>query len=52
MTDKIWKIKEVARRDIDRLKSTGFSDTFLKILINRGICDKAAIERYFNPRTL
>lgn len=51
MTDKIWKIKEVARRDIDRLKSTGFSDTFLKILINRGICDVPAIERYFNPRS-
>ena len=51
MADKIWKIKEVSQKDIDRLKSTGFSDTFLKILINRGITDVASIERYFNPKS-
>ena len=51
MTDKIWKLREVDRRDIDRLKSTGFSDTFLKILINRGIKDLPAVERYFSPRS-
>ncbi len=51
MTDKIWKLKEVSKQSIDRLKSTGFSDTFLKILINRGITDVASIERYFNPKS-
>ena len=51
MADKIWKQKEVSRQDIDRLKSTGFSDTLLKILINRGIRDIPAIDRYFNPKS-
>ncbi len=51
MTDKIWKLKEVSQKSLDRLKSTGFSDTFLKILINRGITDITAIERYFNPKS-
>lgn len=51
MAEKIWKLKEVEKRDIDRLKSTGISEILLKILINRGIKDVAAIERYFNPRT-
>lgn len=51
MADKIWKIKEVSQKDIDRLKSTGFSDTLLKILINRGITDIPAIDRYFNPKS-
>ncbi len=51
MTDKIWKLKEVSRKDIDRLKSVGFSDILLKILINRGVKDIASIERYFNPKS-
>ena len=51
MTDKIWKLKEVSKQNIDRLKSTGFSDILLKILINRGITDLAAVERYFNPKS-
>lgn len=51
MTDKIWKIKEIDRKLLDKLKSTGFSDILLKILINRGITDIASIERYFNPKS-
>ena len=51
MTEKIWKLKEVSKKEIDRLKSTGFSDTFLKILINRGIKEVLDIERYFNPKS-
>ena len=51
MADKIWKIKEVSKQNIDRLKSTGFSDTLLKILINRGVTDIPAIDRYFNPKS-
>ncbi|MBP5470998.1 MAG: single-stranded-DNA-specific exonuclease RecJ [Candidatus Riflebacteria bacterium] len=51
MTDKIWKLKEVSKQSIDRLKSTGFSDILIKILINRGITDLAAVERYFNPKS-
>ena len=51
MTEKIWKLKEVSKKEIDRLKSTGFSDTFLKILINRGIKEVIDIERYFNPKS-
>lgn len=51
MTDKIWKLKEVSKQNIDRLKSTGFSDTFIKILINRGVTDIESVERYFNPKS-
>lgn len=51
MIEKIWKIKQVAKQDIDRLKSTGLSDVLIKILINRGIKDPSAVERYFNPRS-
>ena len=51
MAEKIWKLKEVSKQSIDKLKSTGFSDTLIKILINRGITDIASIDKYFNPKS-
>ncbi|HMM59991.1 MAG TPA: DHH family phosphoesterase, partial [Candidatus Rifleibacterium sp.] len=49
--EKIWKIREVDAELLGRMRSTGFPDILLKILINRGITDDAGIEKYFSPRS-
>lgn len=49
--EKIWKLKEVSEAMIAKLRATGFPDILLKILINRGITNEAAIEKYFKPRS-
>ena len=49
--EKIWKLKEVPEEVLGRLRSTGFPDILLKILINRGITEEESIEKYFSPRS-
>lgn len=49
--EKIWKIREVNAEQLGKMRSTGFPDILLKILINRGITDDAGIEKYFSPRS-
>ncbi|HPT44720.1 MAG TPA: single-stranded-DNA-specific exonuclease RecJ [Candidatus Rifleibacterium sp.] len=49
--EKVWKFREVPETALDRLRSTGFPDILLKILINRGIKDAFSIEKYFSPRS-
>lgn len=49
--EKIWKIRQVSEESLARLRHTGFPDTLLKILINRGIENEESIERYFTPRS-
>lgn len=49
--EKVWKLREVSEDALSRLRSTGFPDILLKILINRGITDTVSIEKYFTPRS-
>lgn len=49
--EKVWKVREFDRAQLEKLRSTGFPEILLKILVNRGICDETSIERYFTPRS-
>lgn len=48
---KIWKLLTPDENRLKALKSTGFPEVLLKILLNRGIDNEQSIERYFSPRT-
>jgi len=49
--ERIWKVRQYDAAQLEKLRSTGFPEILLKILINRGICDESSIERYFTPRS-
>ncbi|MDD3147270.1 MAG: DHH family phosphoesterase, partial [Candidatus Riflebacteria bacterium] len=49
--EKVWKLRDVSEAALGRLRSTGFPDILLKILVNRGITDPVSIEKYFSPRS-
>ncbi len=48
--EKLWTIKPVDEEKLASLRSTGFPDIFLRILINRGMDDVVSIENYFSPK--
>ena len=49
--EKVWKVRKIDAAQLEKLRSTGFPDILLKILVSRGICDESSIERYFTPRS-
>lgn len=49
--EKVWKVRNIDAAQLEKLRSTGFPDILLKILVSRGICDESSIERYFTPRS-
>ena len=49
--EKVWKFLEVSEEKLEKLKSTGFPEEFLRILLNRNIDNPIAIERYFEPKS-
>jgi single-stranded-DNA-specific exonuclease len=49
--DKVWKLLEVSEEKLEELRTTGFPEIFLRILLNRNIDNPTAIERYFSPKS-
>lgn len=49
--EKIWKLLETPSEELEKLKKTGLSEVFCKILYNRNILTRVDFDKYFTPKS-